>query len=164
MAPNHSRSPAGAQSGRANDCDVRSRSPGVRWARQTTPALRGTVAATSGGHHVRSPEGHEEDVEQAVPADARRRRSRARPWDYGDCQVQVDLWDEPSHRARARGPLVAAFEIYRLSPKEPPTGVEAKLLWDIGRAADGFIDRLFAGGIVCPFRAEAPADAEERSE
>jgi hypothetical protein len=85
-------------------------------------------------------------------------------WDYDDCQLQVDLWDEPSHRARARGPLAPAFELYRLSPKEAPTALEAKLLWDIGHTVDGFVDRLFAAGIVCPFRAEAPAEAEERSE
>jgi hypothetical protein len=47
-------------------------------------------------------------------------------WDYGDCQLQVDLWDEPSHRAEPRGPLGAAFEIYRLSPKEPPVGTNRK--------------------------------------
>ena len=85
-------------------------------------------------------------------------------WDYGDCQVRVDLWDEPSHRAEPRGPLAGAFEIYRLSPKDPPVGVEAKLLWDLGQAVDGFVDRLFAAGIVCPFRAEAPAEAQGRSD
>ena len=85
-------------------------------------------------------------------------------WDYGDCQFQVDLWDEPSHRAQPRGPLTGAFEIYPLSPKDPPTGAEAKLLWDIGQAVDGFVDRLFAAGMACPFKAEAPADAPERSE
>jgi hypothetical protein len=85
-------------------------------------------------------------------------------WDYGDCQVRVDLWDEPSHRAQMRGPLTGACELYRLSPKDPPVGAEAKLLWEIGQAIDGFVDRLFAAGIVCPFKAEAPVDAQERSE
>ncbi len=85
-------------------------------------------------------------------------------WSYGDCQLQVDLWDEPSHRAQARGPLVPAFDLYALSKTDPPTGAEAKLLWDIGQAVDAFVERLFAAGIVCPFKAEAPADAEERSE
>lgn len=85
-------------------------------------------------------------------------------WSYGDCQLQVDLWDEPSHRAQPRGPLAPAFDLYRLSRTEPPTGAEAKLLWDIGQAVDGFVERVFDAGIVCPFRAQTPADAEERSE
>jgi hypothetical protein len=85
-------------------------------------------------------------------------------WDYGDCQVQADVWDEPCHRARARGILVPAFEIYRVSPSDPPDGLESKMLWDMGRAVNAFIDRLFAAGIVCPFRAETPEGAEERSE
>ena len=33
---------------------------------------------------------------------------------------------------------------------------------DIGQAVDGFIDRLFAAGVLCPFRTETPADAPER--
>lgn len=43
-------------------------------------------------------------------------------WDYGDCQLQVDLWDEPAHRAQMRGPLATAFDLYQLAPKDPPTG------------------------------------------
>jgi hypothetical protein len=85
-------------------------------------------------------------------------------WDYSDCQVRLDLRDEPSHRAQARGPLAGALELYRLSPKEPPTGAESKLLWDMGQAVDGFVARLFAAGIVCPFTAEAPVDAQGRPE
>jgi hypothetical protein len=85
-------------------------------------------------------------------------------WDYGDCQLQVDLWDEPSHRAQMRGPLATAFDLYQLAPKDPPTGSEAKLLWDIGEAVHGFVDRIFSAGIICPFTAPAPADAQERSE
>jgi hypothetical protein len=85
-------------------------------------------------------------------------------WDYGDCRLQVDLWDEPSHRAQMRGPLATAFDLYRLAPKEPPTGVEAKLLWDIGEAVNGFVDRIFAAGIVCPFTAEATTDTPERAQ
>jgi len=85
-------------------------------------------------------------------------------WDYGDCQVQVDLWDEPSHRAQMRGPLLPAWELYQLSPKEPPMTAEAKLFWEIGEAVHGFVDRIFSAAIVCPFRAPASADAEERSE
>jgi hypothetical protein len=84
--------------------------------------------------------------------------------DYGDRPVRVDLWDEPSHRAEPRGPLAGAFEIYRLSPKDPPTGAEAKLLWDLEQAIDGLVDRLLAARIVCPSRGEARADAQGRSE
>jgi hypothetical protein len=85
-------------------------------------------------------------------------------WDYGDCQVQVDLWDEPSHRARMRGPLTTAFDLYQLAPQEPPASTDAKLLWDIGAAVHGFVDRVFSAGIVCPFTAPTPADTAERTE
>jgi hypothetical protein len=85
-------------------------------------------------------------------------------WDYGDCQLRVDLWDEPSHRAQMRGPLLPAWELYQLSRDEPPTGSEAKLLWEIGEAVDGFVDRIFSAGIICPFGPPAKADTPERSE
>jgi hypothetical protein len=85
-------------------------------------------------------------------------------WDYGDCQLQLDLWDEPSHRAQMRGPLLPAWQLYHLSPKDPPVGSEAKLLWEIGEAVNSFVDRVFSAGLICPFNAPAQADAEERSE
>src|SRR5207244_3355450 len=85
-------------------------------------------------------------------------------WDDGDCQLQIDLSDEPSHRAQPRGPLGAAFETYRLSPTEPPTGAEAKLLWDMGHAVHHYVDRIFQAGIICPFQPSEKQDTPDRSE
>lgn len=55
-------------------------------------------------------------------------------WDHGDCVV-IDLLDSPSqHASSARGLLKPALELYRLTPSEPPTTSESRLLWDIGEA------------------------------
>ena len=86
------------------------------------------------------------------------------PWEPGDCVVRVDLHDGPAgHLSTPRGPLKPAFELYSLSPKEPPTGSESRLLWDMGQAVHRYVERLFDAGILCPFQG-VPEDAPERSE
>lgn len=87
------------------------------------------------------------------------------PWDYGDAVVQVDLHDGMvQHLSTPRGLLKPAFELYRLSPEEPPESSEALLLWEMGQAVHRYIDRIFEAGILCPFRPEAKADAPEPSQ
>lgn len=87
------------------------------------------------------------------------------PWDYGDAVVQVDLHDGMAqHLSTPRGLLKPAFELYRLSPEEPPESSEALLLWEIGQAVHRYIDRIFEAGILCPFRPPAKTDAPEPSE
>src|SRR5438552_549668 len=81
-------------------------------------------------------------------------------WDYGDVVVQVDLYDGlEQHRSAPRGILTPAFELYRLSPEEPPQAREALLLWQIGEAVDRYVRRMFEAGILCPFR---PPEKEDR--
>ncbi|MBI3636588.1 MAG: hypothetical protein HY216_10345 [Candidatus Rokubacteria bacterium] len=87
------------------------------------------------------------------------------PWDYDDTVVQVDLHDGlAQHLSVPRGILKPAFELYRLSPSEPPQSSEALLLWEIGQAVDRYVDRIFDAGILCPFRSPVKEDAPERSE
>lgn len=87
------------------------------------------------------------------------------PWDYGDCVVQVDLHDGMAqHLSLGRGILKPAFELYRMSPNEPPHGSEALILWEIGEAVHRYVDRIIEAGILCPFGPPAKADAPERSE
>ncbi len=86
------------------------------------------------------------------------------PWDQGDCVVQVDLVDEPSHHASPRGLLTSAWETYDLSPHERPAVSESRLLWDIGQAVHHYVDRVFKAGIICPFNGSASNHAPERSE
>jgi hypothetical protein len=53
-----------------------------------------------------------------------------RLWDLGDCVVQMDLVDGPGkHISCPRRLLNPAFELYRLTPGEPPTSAEGRLLW-----------------------------------
>jgi hypothetical protein len=86
------------------------------------------------------------------------------PWEPGDCVVRVDLHDGPArHASTPRGPLKPAFELYSLSPKEPPIGAESRLLWDMGQAVHRYVERLFDAGLLCPFQG-VPEDAPERSE
>ncbi|MGH7703772.1 MAG: hypothetical protein ACREMO_11805 [Gemmatimonadales bacterium] len=85
-------------------------------------------------------------------------------WDLGDCVVQIDLQDEPSHSATPRGLLKPAFELYQLSRKEPPTSSESRLLWEIGHTVDHYVDRLFSAGVVCPVSPRAKDEAPERSD
>ena len=86
------------------------------------------------------------------------------PWEPGDCVVRVDLHDGPArHASTPRGPLKPAFELYSLSPEEPPVGTESRLLWDMGQAVHRYVERVFDAGILCPFQG-APEDAPERSE
>jgi hypothetical protein len=90
--------------------------------------------------------------------------SNRQPWEPGDCVMRVDLHDGPTrHLSTPRGPLKLAFELYSLSPKEPPIGPESRLLWDIGQAVHRYVERLFEAGILCPFQGAAE-DAPERSE
>jgi hypothetical protein len=78
--------------------------------------------------------------------------------------VRVDLHDGPArHASTPRGSLKPAFELYSLSPKEPPVGAESRLLWDMSQAVHRYVERVFDAGILCPFQG-APADAPERSE
>jgi hypothetical protein len=85
-------------------------------------------------------------------------------WDLGDCVVQIDLADEPSHRASPRGLLAPACETYDLSPKDRPTSSESRLLWDIGQAVHHYVDRVFNAGIICPFNGSAADEAPEGSD
>ena len=86
------------------------------------------------------------------------------PWEPGDCVVRVDLHDGPArHASTPRAPLKSAFELYSLSPKEPPVGAESRLLSDMGQAVHHYVERVFDAGILCPFQG-APEDAPERSE
>ena len=85
-------------------------------------------------------------------------------WDFGDCALRIDLHDGPAkHLSSPRGLLRPAFELYSLSPDDPPTSTEARLLWEIGDAVHKYVDRVFEAGILCPFKGR-PADAPERSE
>ena len=87
------------------------------------------------------------------------------PWDYGDCVVQVDVLDTAdNHESRPRGLLRPAFELYRLSPEDPPQQAEARLMWDIGKAVFGYVDHLFDGGVFCPFSDCHKEQAAERSD
>ena len=73
-------------------------------------------------------------------------------WDFGDCALRIDLHDGPDkHLSSPRGLLRPAFEPFSLSPSDPPTSTEARLLWDIGKAA-----RL--GGRECRPSRKAPAN------
>ncbi len=89
-------------------------------------------------------------------------------WEQGDCVVQVDLLDAPGqHYSTARGLLKPALEQYRMAPNEPPTTSEARLLWDMGEAANCYIDRIFEGGLLRPSGAQTkdyapspPGDAQ----
>jgi hypothetical protein len=79
------------------------------------------------------------------------------PWEAGDCVVQIDLLDTPGqHASSARGLLKPALELYRLTPSEPPTTSESRLLWDIGHR---YVQRIFDGGLLCPCEPRAKDDA-----
>jgi hypothetical protein len=83
-------------------------------------------------------------------------------WEVGDCALQIDLHDEPGkHLSSPRGLLRPAFETFSLSPGDPPTSTEARLLWDIGHAVHRYVDRVFEAGLLCPFT-EPVTDAPER--
>jgi len=83
-------------------------------------------------------------------------------WELGDCVVQMDLSDGPNaHRSLARGPLGPALDLYRLSREEPPATAESRLLWEMGRAVDRYVDRIFDAGIICSFRGEPKDEAAE---
>ena len=85
-------------------------------------------------------------------------------WDFSDCALRIDLHDgPPKHLSSARGLLTRAFELYSLSPGDPSTSTEARLLWGIGKAVRQYVGRVFEAGAFCPFE-ERPADASERSE
>jgi hypothetical protein len=82
------------------------------------------------------------------------------PWEPGDCIVQIDLLDAPGqHASSARGLLKPALELYRLTPSEPPTTSESRLLWDIGEAVHRYVDRLFEGRLLCPCEPRARDNA-----
>ena len=84
-------------------------------------------------------------------------------WDFGDCALRIDLHDGPDkHLSSPRGLLRPAFEPFSLSPSDPPTSTEARLLWDIGKAVHQYVDRVFSAGILCPFKEQAN-DAQERT-
>jgi len=85
-------------------------------------------------------------------------------WEFGDCALRIDLHDGPAkHVSFPRGLLRPAFEAFSLAPSDPPISVEARLLWDIGRAVHHYVDRVFEAGILCPFK-EPANDAPERRE
>ena len=73
-------------------------------------------------------------------------------WQMGDCADRVDVQDAPKHEATAREPLAPALELYRLSPGERPDAADAGLLWDMGQAVHGYIARVVAAGLLCPWR------------
>jgi hypothetical protein len=86
-------------------------------------------------------------------------------WGLGDCVGQVTVVDgQHRHTAQGRGPLGPAMDLYQLCRTEPPEGTEARLLWDMGRAVCGYLDRLFEAGVFCPFEAGAPEDAEQKAD
>ena len=88
-----------------------------------------------------------------------------RVWDLGDCVVQMDLVDGPGkHISCPRGLLEPAFDLYRLAPGERPTSTEARLLWEMARAVDRYVERLFDAGVLCPFDGEAKDRPAERSD
>lgn len=84
-------------------------------------------------------------------------------WRVGDCVVCVDVREAPKHEAVPRGPLVAALELYRLSPDQRPGAADAALLWDMGQAVDAYVTRLFEAGVLCPFSAQPKDEASDRS-
>jgi len=58
-----------------------------------------------------------------------------RPWELGDCVVRVDLVNGPTRLLVCpRGILDPASDLYRLSPDEPPTSTESRLLWEMARS------------------------------
>lgn len=83
--------------------------------------------------------------------------------DAGDCVVRIDVLHEPTHQAIARGPLVAALELYRLSPGRRPEPADARIMWDIGQAVDAYDTRLFEAGVLCPFSDGRKDEASDRS-
>ena len=86
-------------------------------------------------------------------------------WGLGDCIGQVTVLDGPRrHTVQGRGALGPAIDLYQLCRNEPPEGTEARLLWDMGRAVCGYLDRLFAAGVFCPFETSAPDDAEQKAD
>jgi len=48
--------------------------------------------------------------------------------------------------------LSKALVLYRHHDvhRDPRGDLEARLLWDIGEAVNCYIDRIFAGGLLCP--------------
>jgi hypothetical protein len=66
-------------------------------------------------------------------------------------------------QAIARGPLVAALELYRLSPGRRPDPADARIMWDIGQAVDAYVTRLFEAGVLCPFSGRTKDEASDRS-
>ena len=88
-----------------------------------------------------------------------------RPWELGDCIVRVDLVHGSTRLLVCpRGILDPASELHRLSPAEPPTSTESRLLWEMARAVDQYVNRLFSAGILCPFDCEAADNSAERSD
>jgi hypothetical protein len=71
--------------------------------------------------------------------------------------------DAPKHEAIARGPLVAALELYRLSAGRRPDPADACIMWDIGQAVDAYVTRLFEAGVLCPFSDGRKDEASDRS-
>jgi hypothetical protein len=84
-------------------------------------------------------------------------------WGAGDCVLRIDVLDAPKHEAIARGPLVAALELYRLSPGRRPEPADARIMWDIGQAVDAYVTRLFEAGVLCPFSDGRKDEASDRS-
>jgi hypothetical protein len=84
-------------------------------------------------------------------------------WDAGDCILRIDVLDAPKHEAIARGPLVEALELYRLSPGRRPEPADARIMWDIGQAVDAYVTRLFEAGVLCPFPGRTKDEASDRS-
>ena len=85
------------------------------------------------------------------------------PWDSGDCVVQIDLLDGTKHESVPRGLLAPAFELYRLSPHDPPNSADSRLLWQIGQVVDRYVAHLFEGGVLCPFKPRADDESKEGS-
>ncbi len=86
-------------------------------------------------------------------------------WGLGDCIGQVTVLDGPRrHTVQGRGALGPAIDLYQLCRNEPPEGTEARLLWEMGRAVCGYLDRLFEAGVFCPFESGAPEDAEQKAD
>src|SRR3990167_3257300 len=74
------------------------------------------------------------------------------------CTGRPGSWSAPG------GVLGPASEPFLLSPGEPPTSTESRLLWEMARAVDQYVNRLFSAGILCPFDCEAADNSAERSD
>src|SRR2546428_14099397 len=81
-------------------------------------------------------------------------------WDFSDCALRIDLHDGPAkHLSSPRGLLRPAFEFYSLSPDDPPTSTDARLLWEIAEAVPKHAARGFWPRVPQPMQCVRPVAA-----